>query len=197
MTKYLCYFALTMLVACEANRDESEKRIVEQKQIIECSPFTVLVTDSMIVGVYEGSEFSEKMGDIAHQLSNAVAEKTGNFLKSSYQKGIYLKVDFSQTKITTATPRKLGEFRDSLVRFSIVFPLTKVSEPVDAYTGIEHRGSWLGKITKKDALAWRKRLRNQIIVGKDEWRLFTTPEGLAEYWIQFQHKDFSRAHSKN
>jgi hypothetical protein len=197
MIKYLFIIGLTILFACEGNKGHSEKTIIEQKELVECSPFTVLVTDSLIIGVYEGPEFSERMGDIAHQLSNAVAEKTGNFLKSAFKKGIYLKVNFSQAKITTSTPRKLGEFRDSLVRYSIVFPLTKVSQASEGFTGIEHRGSWLGKIQKKDALEWRKRLRAQIVSGKDEWKLFTTPEGLAEYWIQFQHKDFSKVPSKN
>lgn len=179
---------IPLLISCQQDKCEKKTETVTINEILTC-PYSIFLTDSLAVGVYEGPEFINGQ-DIAHQLSNAMANEIGAFLKQSFQQKKYLKIDFKNSKVLTETPYVLGEFPDSSVRYSIVFPLIQVASANQSFTGIEHRGSWIGKITEKDFKQWRKRMRESLVNGKDEWHLFKTKEGFAEYWLQFQHKDF-------
>ncbi len=188
MTRLILVVLTLLLFSCQFGKDKATIATVGTNQILTC-PYSIFITDSLAIGVYEGPEFVEGK-DIAHQLSNAIANELGAFLKQSFLQKKYLKIDFNNAKVWTETPYVLGEFPDSSVRYSIVFPLIKVENPKHSFTGIEHRGSWIGKITEKDFKQWQKRMRESLIKGKDEWQLFKTKEGFAEYWLQFQHKDF-------
>jgi hypothetical protein len=66
-------------------------------------------------------------------------------------------------------------------------PLLSV-DACDAFTCIDHRGSWISLIKKTDADL------NEFIAKisvnpnhKEEVKLFTTEFGLYEYWVQFRH----------
>jgi len=163
----------------EQQETEKPKNITEQAAPKNDS---IVLNENGFKGYYEGPEFNEQ-GDIAHQFSNKAAQLIGAFMKSSYAKKVYLKADFSRTKIQT-----LGLDNEGEVQYSIEMPFERVSA-CEAYTGIEHCGSWSGQ--KNAVLNQRFReLQSSlttISVGKMDYRYFETPEEFKEYWIQFKH----------
>jgi hypothetical protein len=66
-------------------------------------------------------------------------------------------------------------------------PLKNVSA-CEAFTCIDHRGSWISLVRKTDSDL--KEFVSKISVEpnhKEEIKLFTTDFGLYEYWVQYRH----------
>ena len=73
------------------------------------------------------------------------------------------------------------------VRYTLVIPFMAVETKCEAYTSFDHCGGW----NHTSALKRRKQeLESVLMPGKalDISPLLKTPEGLEEYWIQWQNK---------
>lgn len=166
-------------------------------------PFTCIIdtpfcSDSACSGMYRGVEFvSERYidrldlngTDVAHQYSNKMCEYVGKKLKQLYRDSLYSKVDFNRIRISTK-----GMNGDSnYVEYKVYIPFKRVPKS-QAMTAFDHCGGW----GHKPALKKRKHdllsSPSKIVKNKRLWisHLFRTKEGLQEYWIQWQHSDYSR-----
>ncbi len=145
-------------------------------------------------GSYSGPEFVDERyveqlnltgTDIAHNFSNLMAKYVGQKLKSLYEEGNYVKVDFSKIVMTT---KGMKDGNDS-VHYYLKIPFVKVKRRQDAMTGFDHSGGW----GHAPDIAKRKyRLINAnppLVQNKKIYisPLKKTPEGLEEYWIQWKH----------
>ena len=146
---------------------------------------SIRITKDFFFANYEGAEFNQD-GDIAHQLSNRVADTLGKYLKAAFTKGDYLALDFDHTKITTEGLDLKGS-----VNYCIQFPFLHTNKR-DAFTGIEHCGSW----DNESNYSLNKKLQERLInlqkmsIGSIKTKQFTTAEKFKEYWIQFKHKEY-------
>ncbi len=146
---------------------------------------SIRITKDTFFANYEGAEFNQD-GDIAHQLSNRVADTLGKYLKAAFTKGDYLALDFDHTKITTEGLDLKGS-----VKYCIQFPFLHTNKR-DAFTGIEHCGSW----DNESNYSLNKKLQERLInlqkmsIGSIKTKQFTTAEKFKEYWIQFKHKEY-------
>lgn len=140
------------------------------------------ISENGFYGGYVGLEFSYK-GDVAHQFSNKVAKVVGKYLKDSYSRGVYLKVDFKNTKIKT-----IGMDQNGFVNFTIDMPFIKVNKS-NAYTGIVHCGTWVNQKDSRLNVRLKEQLRKlkRISFWKPNYDYFKTDGGYKEYWIQFKH----------
>ncbi len=132
------------------------------------------------MGIYNGPEFIDGE-DIAHQFSNQMAKAVGDQLKVLYEQQAYSQVDFANITMTT---KGMGTGR---VKYHLTIPFKAVKEKCEAYTAFDHVGGW----NHKPALAKRKRALKKALMPGHQLKisaLKTTPEGLQEYWIQWQHK---------
>ena len=146
---------------------------------------TSSISDKGFLGKYVGVEFEGKV-DLAHRFSNKATDIIGKHLKKSYEKGEYLKVDFKNTKITTSGLDLKGN-----VEFVIEIPFVKVDK-CEAFTGIEHVGTWVNQNNEKLDARLNEKLQNitTISVGEADKAYFHTEQGYKEYWIQFKHKNY-------
>lgn len=163
----------------------------------KCIIDTPYCTDSACSGVYQGVEFvSERYiyqlklngTDVAHQYSNKMCEYVGKKLKQLYRDSLYSKVDFNRIKISTKGMN--GDANE--VEYKVYIPFKRVPKS-QAMTAFDHCGGWGHKPELKkrkyDLLSSpRKIVRNRRLLIS---RLFRTKEGLQEYWIQWQHTDYS------
>ena len=158
-----------------------------RKLITNGNSTEITITQKGFFGEYIGVEFNGD-GDVAHQFSNKVAKVIGKYLKQSYNKGVYLKIDFNSTKIKTD-----NIICDGFVDFKIYMSFVRTNK-CDAFTGIVHCGTWVNQ--KNSTLD--RRLKNQLVrlrrisVGSTNRGYFETPEGYKEYWVQFKHKDYQK-----
>lgn len=132
-------------------------------------------------GEYVGPEFIDG-SDIAHQFSNSMSAAVGDELKEQYNRGHYVKVDFS--KLEMSTPG-MGSGN---VTYALVVPFMEVATKCEAYTSFDHCGGW----NHTPALERRKRELNSVTLSGESLDisdLKTTPEGLEEYWIQWKNKE--------
>jgi len=138
-----------------------------------------------------GEEYIERLDlngtDIAHQYSNKMCEYVGKQLKKLYREGKYSKVDFSKIVMKTEGMGEEGNF----VKVTIAIPFKRVPKE-QATTAFDHSGGWGHtpeiKKRKYDLLhSSNKIVKNYRLQVS---RLMKTPEGLQEYWIQWQHTDF-------
>ncbi len=132
-------------------------------------------------GVYSGPEFISG-SDVAHQFSNKMSGKVGDKLKEHYEKGEYVKVDFSNIAMST---KGMGS---GSVTYKLSIPFITVLEKCEAYTSFDHVGGW----NHKPSLSSRKKeLSKALMPGQelDISELKITPEGLEEYWIQWKNKE--------
>lgn len=162
------------------SQTKSLKQTKESSTIKDKSLYYSKITSTEFFASYKGADFIDGE-DIAHQLSNFVADTLGKYLKIEYKKGNYKKVDFDSTRITTY------KYHPDSVYYTIKMPLKRVS-PCDAYTCVDHRGSWISLVRKTDSDL--KEFISKISVNenhKEEIKLFTTDFGLYEYWVQFRH----------
>ncbi len=169
-----------LVYACHSQK-KSKQKINKGYSITFDEPlYNCKITPNEFVASYKGADFING-ADIAHQLSNFVADTLGKHLKSEFKKGLYRKVDFDKTEIQTL------KFHPDSVYYTIKMPLKNVSV-CDAYTCIDHRGSWISLVEKTDSDL--NEFLSKISVEpnhKEEVKLFTTEFGLYEYWIQYRH----------
>ena len=174
------------LNSCQAkkNKQKSSQPKKEIKQV-KYPNDSIRITKDTFFANYEGAEFNQD-GDIAHQLSNRVADTLGKYLKAAFTKGDYLALDFDHTKITTEGLDLKGS-----VNYCIQFPFLHTNKR-DAYTGIEHCGSWDNESDYSLYKKLQERLVNlqKMSIGSIKTKQFTTPEKFKEYWIQFKHKEY-------
>ena len=174
------------LNSCQAkkNKQKSSQPKKEIKQV-KYPNDSIRITKDTFFANYEGAEFNQD-GDIAHQLSNRVADTLGKYLKAAFTKGDYLALDFDHTKITTEGLDLKGS-----VKYCIQFPFLHTNKR-DAYTGIEHCGSWDNESDYSLYKKLQERLVNlqKMSIGSIKTKQFTTPEKFKEYWIQFKHKEY-------
>ena len=174
------------LNSCQAkkNKQKSSQPKKEIKQV-KYPNDSIRITKDTFFANYEGAEFNQD-GDIAHQLSNRVADTLGKYLKAAFTKGDYLALDFDHTKITTEGLDLKGS-----VNYCIQFPFLHTNKR-DAFTGIEHCGSW----DNESNYSLNKKLQERLInlqkmsIGSIKTKQFTTAEKFKEYWIQFKHKEY-------
>ena len=119
-----------------------------------------------------------------------VAHELGAHLKKEFNKKNYLKVDFKNTKIQTKGNPQFRYPSEEIVKYTIEMPLLKVKNSCDAFTGIEHRGTWARNDIESGFQEWILKLKSQIAIGVVESEFFKTPEGFKEYWVQFKHKGY-------
>jgi hypothetical protein len=185
----LLFIALIVigLNSCQTEK-KKQKSIQPKEKVMEQVKYpndSIRITKDFFIANYEGAEFNQD-GDIAHQLSNRVADTLGKYLKASFTKGNYLALDFDHTKITTEGLDLKGS-----VKYCIQFPFLHTNKR-DAFTGIEHCGSW----DNESDYSLNKKLQERLInlrkmsIGSIKTRRFTTAEKFKEYWIQFKHKEY-------
>ena len=177
------------LWACQGAQKKKDQDHPSKKQetTIDTPPqyFHFKIDSKGFNGSFKGPEFDER-GDVAHQFSNAIANEVGQFLKTSFLKKTYLKIDLAAIKISTK-----GLDQEDSVEYTVKMPFKRV-ERCAAFTGVEHCGSW----NYEPKLFLNKRYKNQIdllkkiSIGNMEFEFYETPEGFQEYWIQFHHKDY-------
>lgn len=174
------------LNSCQAkkNKQKSSQPKKEIKQV-KYPNDSIRITKDTFFANYEGAEFNQD-GDIAHQLSNRVADTLGKYLKAAFTKGDYLALDFDHTKITTEGLDLKGS-----VNYCIQFPFLHTNKR-DAFTGIEHCGSWDNESDYSLYKKLQERLVNlqKMSIGSIKTKQFTTVEKFKEYWIQFKHKEY-------
>lgn len=174
------------LTSCQTEKKKQKsihpKKEIKQKKYPNDS---IRITKNFCYASYEGAEFNQD-GDIAHQLSNRVADTLGKYLKAAFKKGDYLALDFDHTKITTE-----GLDLEGSVKYYIQFPFLHTNKR-DAFTGIEHCGSWDNESNYSLYKKLQERLINlqKMSVGSIKTKQFTTAEKFKEYWIQFKHKEY-------
>jgi hypothetical protein len=98
-----------------------------------------------------------------------------------YKNGRFKKIDFNKTIIKTE------KYHPDSVYYTIKMPFLSVTE-CEAFTCIDHRGSWISLVRKTDSDL--KDFVEKISIEpnhKEEIKLFKTDFGLYEYWVQFRH----------
>jgi hypothetical protein len=180
MRKYRV-FALFGLLICSCNgQTESIKLNSTLKVVSKKSVYYSRITSDQFFASYKGPDF-QNGEDIAHQLSNFVADTLGKHLKSEFNKNQFKKIDFENTKIETL------KYHPDSVYYTIQMPLISVSR-CDAYTCIDHRGSWASWTKKTDSDLQKFITKISCYPNhKEEIKLFRTEFGLYEYWVQFRH----------
>lgn len=202
---YACLMVFAL--SCESKGNKQIFTSENQEQMILDSssnlPFTCIIdtplcTDSACSGMYRGVEFvSERYidrlelngTDVAHQYSNKMCEYVGNQLKRLYRDSLYSKVDFSKIRISTK-----GMNGDSnYVEYKVYIPFKRVPKN-QAMTAFDHSGGWGHKPEIKKRKFDLLSSPNKIVKNRKLWisKLFKTKEGLQEYWIQWQHSDYSK-----
>jgi hypothetical protein len=169
----------TLICSCSESQNRTELSHIKLQNITE-PIYHSKISSNEFFASYKGPDFING-ADIGHQLSNFVADTLGKHLKSEYKKGNYKKVDLKETEILTL------KYHPDSVYYTIKMPLKNVSA-CEAFTCIDHRGSWISLVKKTDSDL--KEFVSKISVEpnhKEEIKLFTTDFGLYEYWVQFRH----------
>lgn len=167
-------FSAISVIACQNTASTSNiktEELSENPSIISCD-------ENGCSGAYIGAEYINGL-DIAHQFSNKMANQVGKYLKELYQAGTYVKVDLENIKMKTEGLDHTGD-----VLYELSIPFMSVSDSCLATTAFDHRGGWGHSITEKSVLNTFKSKR------KLEYKELKTPEGLQEFWIQWQHADW-------
>lgn len=154
---------------------------------------TVIVkqSDSLIYVYYKGPEFLNDV-DTAHRISNLTAHLVGEQLKQNFEKGHYSKVDFQRSFVKVSGKARFEFPSEEIVHYTLYFPIQKVKTKREAFTGFEHRGTWVGNEIDEDFQEWKKRMNASISVGKTEEFLYQSEGAFREYWLQFQHVDYQK-----
>jgi hypothetical protein len=169
-----------VLYSCQGQTEHYNKHRNKIEAKLEMPIYYCKIKSNEFFASYRGADFVNG-DDIAHQLSNFVADTLGKHLKSEYKKKKYKKIDFKNTKIETL------KYHPDSVYYTVKMPLLKVSA-CDAFTCVDHRGSWVALVDKTDSDL--KEFIEKIKVNpnhKEEIKLFVTDFGLYEYWVQFRH----------
>jgi hypothetical protein len=173
---------------CSTRTQKKKPTHTTTPEAIETKPTydSIRISDKGLTGYFKGPEYNEE-GDIAHQFSNKVAEYVGAYLKQRYLKNVYLKVDLAAVTIKTE-----GLNQEDSVYYAIEMPFKRVAK-CDAFTGIEHCGSWNYQpriLLNKRFKELREGLSERCSVGNSAYQFYKNEEGFQEYWIQFKHKDY-------
>ncbi len=204
----VCIPAIVFMASCgEKNRnnkifttESSENPVPDSSSNLPfiCVIDTPVCTDSACYGMYRGVEFVSEQyidrlklngTDVAHQYSNKMCEYVGKKLKQLYRDSLYSKVDLTKIRLST----KGMNSGEDYVEYKIYIPFKRVPKN-QAMTAFDHCGGW----GHKPELAKRKRdlifSPNKIVKNQRLWisRLYKTKEGLEEFWIQWQHTDWSK-----
>lgn len=170
--------------------EDTTSRVLERYRYFIDTP---ICTDGGVSGVYKGVEFvdweyAQKLNltgtDIAHNYSNVMCRYVGDHLKKLYRQGKYSRVDLKNIRMSTPGMAD----GDHYVEYRIFIPIIAVSKR-NAMTGFDHSGGWGHK---PDLRKRKKDLLNGKIVKRKKLHispLYKTPEGLEEYWIQWQHTE--------
>lgn len=198
--------AATSFVSCTTQAKKVRKIKAESKLYYDATdslqiPFpihidTPHVSDTACFGTYRGIEFIHPAfiakynlngTDIAHQYSNKICEYVGKHLKREFLRQNYLRVQLSKIKMKTVGMND----DDNYVEYSVYIPFQKCSR-AQAMTSFDHCGGWghvpeilkrkMDLLNSPNKIVWRRKLYVS--------RLYKTPEGLQEYWIQWKHKDY-------
>ena len=204
MSKYrVCLIGvitILCLIACktEHNKKRKKEKKIKENIVLKTEPTEdkevrnpdIRIDQTGLYAVYRGVEFTDTGNvvyrDLAHQLSNRVADTLGKYLKEQFKAGNYLSIDFKKTQITTAGM----DMRDT-----VVYCITMIFKSVnkcEASTGIEHCGSWGNQpdnILKMRLDETLKKMHN-LYVGTPKTMKYVTKENFKEYWIQFKHKKY-------
>jgi hypothetical protein len=180
---------LILLLFSNCTLTTAKKETIEVRKTSYKTKVSCKIENDKLLASYEGPEFLNDR-DTAHLLSNLVASELGAYLKKEFNKKNYLKVDFKNTKIQTKGNPQFRYPSEEIVTYSIEMPLLKVKNACDAFTGIEHRGTWARNDIESGFQEWILKLKSQIAVGDFESQLFKTPEGFKEYWVQFKHRAY-------
>jgi hypothetical protein len=167
------------LFSCKS-QTEPKKTSEEPQKNLSKKVYTAKITQKEFFASYKGADFVEG-DDIAHQLSNFVADTLGKHLKMEYKNGRFKKIDFDKTIIKTE------KYHPDSVYYTIKMPFISVTA-CEAYTCIDHRGSWISLVRKTDSDL--KDFVEKISIEpnhKEEIKLFKTDFGLYEYWVQYRH----------
>lgn len=186
---YVNFSFLMLLLFTNCTLATSKKETIEVRETSYKTKVSCKIENDKLIASYEGPEFLNDR-DTAHLLSNLVANELGNHLKKEFSKKNYLKVDFKNTKIQTKGNPQFRYPSEEIVKYTIEMPLLKVKNACDAFTGIEHRGTWARNDIETGFPEWIQKLKSQIAVGEIESQLYSTPEGFKEYWVQFKHKNY-------
>jgi hypothetical protein len=112
----------------------------------------------------------------------------GEQLKALYNQGKYVKVDLANIQMST----KGMNDGDEYVEYEIAIPFVRVKSKYEAMTSFDHCGGWghPPELAKRKAQLLNSPSR--IVKNNKLWisPLLSTPEGLQEYWIQWQHRDY-------
>lgn len=173
------FLTLSLFLSCS---ETPKKQITKKKETIQEQPsiYKVKITQKDFYASYTGPDFLNGE-DIAHQLSNFVADTLGKYLKAEFKKGNFKKIDLEKTKIET------NKNHPDSVYYTIYMPLSSVTK-CEAFTCIDHRGSWVRNIKKTDNdLHEFITSISKSTNHKEEIKLFQTSSGYYEYWVQFRH----------
>ena len=173
---------------CSTRTQKKKPTHTTTPEAVETKPTydSIRISDKGLTGYFKGPEYNEE-GDIAHQFSNKVAECVGAYLKQRYLKNVYLKVDLAVVTIKTEGLNQVDS-----VYYAIEMPFKRVAK-CDAFTGIEHCGSWNYQpriLLNKRFKELREGLSERCSVGNSAYQFYKNEEGFQEYWIQFKHKDY-------
>ncbi|MFM7596272.1 MAG: hypothetical protein ACKO4Y_08850 [Flavobacteriales bacterium] len=173
---------------CSVKKPKKKTKHTTKTELSKSKPNydSIRIDDKGLIGYFRGPEYNED-GDIAHQFSNKVAERVGVYLKERYSKKVYLKVDLAAVRIKTQGLNQVDS-----VYYAIEMPFKRVTK-CDAFTGIEHCGSWNYQpilLLNKRFKELREGLSERCSVGNSAYQFYKNEEGFQEYWIQFKHKDY-------
>jgi hypothetical protein len=182
MKKYRIFALFGLLICSCKGQTQPIELNTTPKRVFEKSIYYSSITSDKFFASYRGADFVNRV-DVAHRLSNYVADTLGKYLKMEYKLGNYKKIDFESTKIET------NKYHPDSVFYTIEMPLISVSK-CDAFTCIDHRGSWASRIKKTDSDLQEFITKISIHPShKAEVKLFRTEFGLYEYWVQFRHPE--------
>lgn len=176
---FVASLAIVLFLSCtQVPKQYKSKSTVAPKE--EQSIYKVKITKKDFFATYTGPDFLNGE-DIAHQLSNFVADTLGKYLKAAFKKGNFKKIDFEKTKIET------NKNHPDSVYYTIYMPFSSVTK-CEAFTCIDHRGSWVRNTKKTDNdLHEFVTSISKSTNHKEEIKLFQTTTGYYEYWVQFRH----------
>lgn len=203
-----CILVLVLIVSCGGNNRNNTVFTSESSEILVLDsssnlPFVCVIdtpvcTDSACYGMYRGVEFVSEQyidrlklngTDVAHQYSNKMCEYVGKKLKQLYRDSLYSKVDLAKIRVSTEGMNSGEDY----VEYKVYIPFKRVPKN-QAMTAFDHCGGW----GHKPELAKRKHdlmfSSNKIVKNRRLWisKLYKTKEGLQEFWIQWQHTDWSK-----
>ena len=142
--RFFIFVVITSITSCGLKNSDKTITVKDKVNLIESYTVkdninTTTISDKGFSGKYVGLEF-DKNGDVAHQFSNKVTKIIGKYLKESYSRGVFLKIDFKNTKIKTTGLNLKG-----YVEFVIEMPFIQVSKR-NAFTGLVHCGTWVNHL---------------------------------------------------